>query len=380
MDKDKDLSQIHEINAGNIDTGMYFLSLTDNAMSAGLLSETDTEYMQTLIYDILSDSVWMYTNGTSVSVTSQEANELMLSVLYALDCYCISQTGNVITDNDNHKLKILIETFKQKGEIRNCYHKGLQFIDKTLAEVKILAKEIYINRIHTKSELYNQTLNRSIFVFIENYKHFSAHRIDADIDYPTAVNIKKRKGINYVKKYLEYINLETAFYNKCADFYGEPEIKKLIKTYARNNLTDEQGLTDNIFGIIFANVFFLFFAQTKDKKTKDKRLSVTQEEFKNLSESLYNTTSPDLLKLINKTTVSLFITLKLIGDLKNYVSEYIKIFVKYFMRSVKSRRLHHIITVDSINFDAINSADVAGRRDTFELELELETDFIENDM
>jgi hypothetical protein len=370
MDSKQNLSKIHEINAGNIDTGMYFLSLTDNAMNAGLLSETDTDYMQTLIYDILSDSVWMNTNGTSVSVTSQEANELMLSVLYALDCYCISQTSSVITDSDIHihKLKTLIETFRQRGEIRNCYHKGLEFIDKTLAEVKILAKEIYINRIHTKSELYNLTLNRSIFVFIENYKHFSAHRIDADIDYPAAVKIKKCKGINYVKKYLEYINLETAFYNKCSEFYGEPEIKKLIRTYAANNLTNEEGLMDNIFGIIFANVFFLFLA-----KIKDKRLIVTQEEFKKLSESLYNTTSPDLLKLINKTTVSLFITLKVTGGLKNYVSEYIKIFVRYFMRSVKSRRLHHTITVD-----AINSADAAGRRDM--IELELETDFIENDM
>jgi len=342
-----DLSEIYEIKAENIDVGMYFMSLTDNAMQTGLLTEAETEFMQTQIYDLLSDIVWRYTNGTSVSVTSQEANELLLSVLYALDCFCISQTGDNITDGDNNKLKILIDTLKQKSGIVNCYYKGQEFINKTLEEVKILAQESYLNRIHTTSALYNKTLNRSIFVFIEKYKYTSVHRIDADIDYFTAVGVKKRKGVLYIKKYLEYLNFETAFYNKCAEYFGEPEIKELIKIYSRNNLTEERELTENIFEIIFPNVFFLFLAKIKDKK-----LTVNQEEFEKLSEIIYNTPPPDLPKLINKAAASLFMTLKITGGLKNYVSEYIKIFAKKFIRSVKSIGLDNLFTVDnSDDFD-----------------------------
>ena len=121
----KNLTETYEIKAENIDMNAFFLSLTDNALNAGLLSEKDIEDMQSQIYDILSANIWQHTNGTSVSVTSKEAEELTLEILYTLDCFCISKAAN------DKELNGLIKLFKEKAGIKKCYQNGLDFIKKT---------------------------------------------------------------------------------------------------------------------------------------------------------------------------------------------------------------------------------------------------------
>ena len=115
----KNLIASHKIKIENIDVNAYFLSLTDNALAAGLLTEKDVEYMQTQIYDILSDNTWMHTNGTSTSVTSEEAKGLILAILHALDCFCMA---------NSHELDELINMLKEKAGIKKCYSKGLEFV------------------------------------------------------------------------------------------------------------------------------------------------------------------------------------------------------------------------------------------------------------
>jgi len=337
------IANIAKIKAENIDISMYFLSLTDNALSAGLLTEHDIEDMQSQIYDMLSDSIWMFTNGTSASVKSKEANELLLAVLAVIDCFCISYMSE--TDvNANTAVTELIEMLKLKGGVRNCYNKGLKVVEKLLAEVKILAKEVYANRIFVNSELYNKTISQGIFVFADKYKYLSAHRIDANIDYPTALNIIRLRGVLYMKTYLSFINSENKFCAKCIDYFGKAEIDRLIKTYSHNNFTSDIKLMDNIFVIIFANVFFSFMANLLEEK----KLVLNKKEFEQISGVIYNTTGEDFAKAVNKTVINLFLTLKINGediDLKNYISDYTNIFVKNLFEAVKSRELDKFITI-----------------------------------
>ncbi|MCL1793628.1 MAG: hypothetical protein FWG34_07145 [Oscillospiraceae bacterium] len=127
------VSPRYAIKAENIDLGNYFLSLADNALDAGLLSEKDMDAIQAQIYGILSDNIWIYTKGTSTSVTSKEANELAAAILHALDSFCISETGKDITAADEPKLIALVDMFKKKGGIKNCYGKGLAVLGKSSA-------------------------------------------------------------------------------------------------------------------------------------------------------------------------------------------------------------------------------------------------------
>ena len=130
----KSITETYEIKADKIDVNNYFLSLTDNASNVGLLNEEDILFIQSQIYDIISDNIRMYTKGSSDSVTSEEANELMLSVVNVLNSFCISETGINITSADENKLDELIKIFKEKSGIKNSYEKGLKFTGKTSAQ------------------------------------------------------------------------------------------------------------------------------------------------------------------------------------------------------------------------------------------------------
>ena len=120
-----DLIETYAVKFDDIDTNAFFLSLTDNALNAGLLTDKDMTDIQSQIYDILSDNIWVYTKGTSVSVTSTEANDIMREILYTLDCFCMSETPN------DKKLNDLIKLFKEKAGIKKCYQNGIDFMKKT---------------------------------------------------------------------------------------------------------------------------------------------------------------------------------------------------------------------------------------------------------
>ena len=173
------LAEIHKIKAENINADAYFMSLADNALDAGLLSEKDMTDIQSQIYDILSDNIWMYTNGTSTSVTSKEANNLVLAILHVLDSFCISEAGSPGININEIKLVDLIKIFKEKAGIKKCYEKGLKILNKTSAkEIDVFADEInkmfafYDKIIDEADEFANEFTDKFIYVeFTENDKN-----------------------------------------------------------------------------------------------------------------------------------------------------------------------------------------------------------------
>ncbi|MCL1794149.1 MAG: DUF6179 domain-containing protein [Oscillospiraceae bacterium] len=161
----KSLSETHKIKAENIDASAYFLSLTANALEAGILTDKDMAEIQTQVYSILSDNIAMYTKGKSASVSSQEANRLMASVLRALDCFCISVTGPNLSAASEQKLEELANLFTQKAGIKKCYEKGLAFLGQASA------KDIAISEI--SSEIDNMLMHAFENLFdAEEYARF----------------------------------------------------------------------------------------------------------------------------------------------------------------------------------------------------------------
>jgi len=142
------LTETYAVKTEDIDVNLYFLSLTDKALEAGLLTENDIGYIQSQIFDIVSDNLWMYTNGTSTSVTSAEANELMLEILYTLDCFCMSEATN------DQKLNDLIKLLKEKAGIKKCYANGLEYIKKTgIPSLKEINAKEFIKNFDISDEI-----------------------------------------------------------------------------------------------------------------------------------------------------------------------------------------------------------------------------------
>ncbi|MCL2157961.1 MAG: DUF6179 domain-containing protein, partial [Oscillospiraceae bacterium] len=130
--ENKSLSETYAIKTGDMNESAYFLSLTENALGAGLLTEADIADMQRQIYAILAENIRIGTNGKSTSVASAKAGELMESILYVLDCFCLHKTA---ANTDEKALNGLVETFKKKAAIGDCYREGKKLLD--------LGQEIY---------------------------------------------------------------------------------------------------------------------------------------------------------------------------------------------------------------------------------------------
>jgi hypothetical protein len=121
------VEETSKINARNIDVANYFMTLTNEAAAAGILSEWEIEYMETQIREILSDLIWQYNNGKSTSVTTEDGARLIKSVVTILDYFCIHTVQSAQSAQQGSlavRLEKCVEMLRGKAGIKKCYEKG----------------------------------------------------------------------------------------------------------------------------------------------------------------------------------------------------------------------------------------------------------------
>ena len=346
--ENSNIEEISKINEQNIDPANYFMTLTSEAAAVGILSEGEIAYMQSQIADIIADNIWQYNSGESTSVTNEIAADLIESIVFALDCFCISV---VKSDNGGLINEKCVEMLREKAGIKNCYLKGLEYISRLVNYNKNLYNELYINKLKIGIALYNSAINKSLAIFFKNYNmRLFTHRINISepvsffFDYMPALSseIKNYKGILYVNEYIRYLLMENEF----CSLFEIKDVQRLMKLYADNNGFYVNELMENIFEKVFTNAFFSTIADSNKVN-----LFINRRQYIKISENFYdNGNCRDdifIYELINDYAQRLLLNLKINNpELQKYIFKYQNKFAENILPAIQNNYLQNLITYD----------------------------------
>lgn len=324
-----------KINPESIDAANYFMTLVNAAAEAEMLTESVIGDMQFQIYDILADNIWMYNDGTSTSVPEELASEMLQSIVFILDCFCIVTAQSEGNDKCAEMLAV-------KAGVKNCYNDGIIYAGRIVERTKSLYNEVFASKINIAVPLYNETLNKAVALSIKRYdRRFSAHRRGYNIDYPAALSgeLLNHKGILYIREYLICIRLENEF----CSLFDMKDVRKLIRTFALNNKIDEFDMTENLFEIVFQNAFFSTFINSGKVD-----LFIKRSEYDIISEKFAGADDKAMDSLIKKHILKLIVSLGIENPLlRDYIFRYNKQFTKNILSAVKNNCLRCYMTFDA---------------------------------
>jgi hypothetical protein len=231
-----------KIKKANLRRNQYTISLLNEGLRAGLLTGQEVYRIQAGLMGILQDLIRRYTQGESSSVTSETAESIMASLLYAVDAYTLQFIN---PDQAVTELKT--------GNIRNIYEQGLELLRRLFEETKQLYQEVKKNKLDVPVDAYNMTIDESLPIFMKKYGIvFDAHNTMASIDYPLAVDDMRLQGVFYIRQYLERLQMETRFCRR----FDRRDLLDLLTDYGKVCRFDYRIELFNIFELVLNNAIF----------------------------------------------------------------------------------------------------------------------------
>ncbi|MEO3944875.1 DUF6179 domain-containing protein [Gorillibacterium sp. CAU 1737] len=230
------------ISKSRLQRNVYTLSLLREALQAGAMTSREVAQIQSDFMVVLQQLIPKYTRGESTSITTEAAESLMTSILYAADAYLFS----------------LVEPERAVEELKTLgaslvYERGVIVVAQCLEETKQLYKEIRATRLDVPIEAYQLTIEEALPVFLRKYGVlFEAHNTMASIDYPLAVDDMKLQGVFYMKQYMERLKLETDF---CAG-YDLDDLLDLLVHYGQECRFDYRKELLNLFELVLNQAIF----------------------------------------------------------------------------------------------------------------------------
>lgn len=213
----------------------YVQSLLQHASRLGLVNQQQTEQLQLQAAQLLQKQLTRFTHGESSSVKAETAQGILLSLLFT-----ISLALKGIPEIEE-QLKALTE----EG-LESLHTRGREVLKAKVMRAKVLLSAVKHSRVNTDNEAYNQTVDIAIPGFFTMYDlYYAAHGIPCMIDYPLAIEVTDRAGIEFIEAFLQRLVWENAF---CARFPAE-ELTQLFIGYH----SDFNDLLENISLLALAN-------------------------------------------------------------------------------------------------------------------------------
>jgi hypothetical protein len=263
----------------NLDPNQYTVTLLQEGLRSGLISKQSMENIQTQVLSLFKDLVLRYTKYGSTSVTVETAEKLLNSLYFALDA------GMAAADNPAENIALLKNT-----NIKEIYKQGIAVIRVCLRESEKQYHNIRDHKLDIPLEAYNDTIEKALSDFFRHYNIvFAAHDVPAGIDYPLLNDDQKKKGVFYIRQYLEKLALETEF---CRFFHRE-KIIRTLENYGRSNNIDYEESLINACEIVTNNAVFSFLAGDTVPN-----LTISRLQYEILSEKLQQIKPAELPALI----------------------------------------------------------------------------------
>lgn len=191
---------------------------------------------------ILSDLIQRYTQGKSSSVTSDTAERILSSILYAVD-------ANLRRFADPLRAVDYLTT----ADMRKIYGEGVDLLRQCLDETKRLYTVVKQNKLDVAVEAYHTTIDESLPVFLNQYGIlFDAHNTMASIDYPLAVDDIQMEGVFYIREYVERLKMETDF----CRLFSQGDLDTLLVHFGQVCRFDYRIELFNIFELVLNNAVF----------------------------------------------------------------------------------------------------------------------------
>ena len=230
-----------KFNAKNVKYSNYTVTLTQEAYNAGYLTDAEMDSIKGKIGDAMSECMYTYSSGESTSFLNDTANNLLGSVMFAIDAYLIT-----IGDNDDALMEIRNNSFV------SLYHKGMKQLKLIMCEITGLLVKLRRTRTNTPNMLYNDVIDTKIMKFLKTYDFATAAQSGDKFDYPLAIPCSKMVGIYYIKGYLMNLYAENLY---CKE-YSTYEISRLYKTLCDSGNIKYDTAKVNIYTAVYLNSVF----------------------------------------------------------------------------------------------------------------------------
>ena len=216
----------------NIDPNNYIESLLNNLLEHHHITKEDYNKIVLKFIYLLSILVNKYSGGLINSINIDIAKNINESNMWVIGLYL-----------KNKPIDEIINILKY-DDILNIYNLSNNYIDNYINNVKFKYNIIKVNFIKNDNYYYNSTLYDGIKGFFKIYnKSYDAKNKCLTFDYIPYLDIFNLEGIEYLNRYLEYINYENIYCNK----FDNKKIINLLNNIYQNY----EELPINIFETVF---------------------------------------------------------------------------------------------------------------------------------
>ncbi len=229
------VKKYNEVNRICISNEHFFMEFLSECFKRNLIDKELIEKIGIERMKILQTQLNYYTRNESSSVMTEKAESILDSIDYTLGIYLKScdTIDDILEKIKNESLEYMFK----------CGHKMIK--DDIKYSVQLLQK-VKNNKLKVNNYSYEDTIEHGISIFFKVYDDFfSAHETPGSIDYQLCIDIDDYIGIEYIKHYLERINLENEFCHK----FSIDDINLLLRSYDKNS----ELLLINIFELVMIN-------------------------------------------------------------------------------------------------------------------------------
>lgn len=220
-----EMTRSSPLDIGRISKADLTRSLLGEALRTDRISENEADRIRLDILALLSERIWEYTSHKSYSVRQETAENIFESLLFTLD-----------TRLDEYSPEDALQLL-ETASIKQLFDAGLEKIKTALEEAKIAHSNLIAVPL-TGILALQDTAKKAIPMFFSAYDpEFAAHEIPAGIDYPLLADIRDRKGVFYIKLYIERLLCEEEF---CSCF--EPALLRKILRQVGQQYGDDYRL------------------------------------------------------------------------------------------------------------------------------------------
>lgn len=226
-------------NAGiNRIPGKYVLSL----MESGAVPEGRYKGLSAEIGAEFAELCGQFTRRESGSVSEQNGEMIMFSVLYTADSYLLGL-------GDGKAVAALVSE-----RFHDIYMKGCSVLSEIIGEGERLSRMVFNTRLKVETPSYRFVCEKAFGEFLAANRQirFDCENIFTSIDYPILSDLTDISGAWYMREYYRRLYAENCF---CRQF-GEEKILPVLKGYAAGCRLRYYELFDNICGIFCDNILW----------------------------------------------------------------------------------------------------------------------------